>query len=222
MRVVRHHSLVRPEQLSDWELGGGWKGGRFGADLSLFWMDFRDEIVRSGGLDRFGQPITGNAARSAHRGLELAVRARPWEPLELTGNLSWSRNRFGDHRVFEDAVGGSVPGGLQLGGNRIAGFPDFIANLRATARAHGGMASLAGRYVGDFFTTNFEEVDRRVPSHFVLDADLAYALPSGPQRARLHLQVRNLLDRLDALGGEGDDFFPAATRNVFASVEIGL
>ena len=215
--------LVEPEKLHDVELGTGWRNESFGADLNLFWMDFRDEIVKSGQLDRFGQPITGNAARSLHRGLELGLRARPWEPFELTGNVSWSLNEFRDHVVFEDANGDPVPGGVQLGGNSIAGFPDFIANLRGTLRSHGFTGSLAGRYVDSFFTTNFEEVDRQVPPHFVLDADFTYDIGVRPlQRTRLRLQVRNVLDRLYVLSGEGDDFFPAATRSFFAGVEFGL
>lgn len=214
--------LVRPEKLHDYELGTGWRTDHWGADVALFWMDFRDEIVKKGQVDRFGQPITGNAARSVHRGLELALRARPATALELGGNLSWSRNRFADHRVFENAEGDSVPEGIQLGGGRIAGFPDFIANLRGTVRSHGAMASLAGRYVGDSFTTNFEEVDRKVPPHFVLDADLGWDFRVGPQTTRLRLQVRNVLDRLYVLGGEREGFFPAATRSFFASVELEL
>ena len=91
---------VRPEKLHDIEFGGGWRGGRFGADVNLFWMDFRDEIVRSGGLDRFGQPITGNAGSSVHHGAEFGVRARPWPVFELDGNLAVSRNQFRDHVVY--------------------------------------------------------------------------------------------------------------------------
>jgi iron complex outermembrane recepter protein len=215
--------LVSPEKLHDIELGTGWRNDRLGADLNVFWMDFRDEIVKSGQLDRFGQPITGNAARSVHRGVELAAHAKPWEPLEMTGNLSWSLNQFRDHVVFEDANGDPVPGGLQLGGNSIAGFPDYIANLRGTFRNRGFVGSIAGRYVGPFFTTNYEEVDRKVPPYFALDADFSYDIGVRPlEHTRLRLQVRNLLDRLYVLNGEGDDFFPAATRNFFAGVEFGL
>jgi iron complex outermembrane receptor protein len=192
-------------------------------DINLFWMDFHDEIVKSGQLDRFGQPITGNATRSVHRGVEVAARAQPWPPLELVGNVSWSRNRFDDYRVFEGRNGDSAPQGIQLAGNRIGGFPDLVANVRSTWRQRGVRGSLAGRYVGGFHTTNFQEVDRQVPPYFVLDADLGYDFAAGPlQGTRLRLQARNLLDRLYVLGGEGDDFFPAATRNVFAAVEVGF
>jgi iron complex outermembrane recepter protein len=215
--------LVHPEKLHDYELGGTWHGARTSLDLNLFWMNFHDEIVKNGQLDRFGEPITGNAPRSVHRGAELAVRVLPWQPLELAGNVSWSRNRFVDFRVYEDENGDPAPGGIQLDGNRIAGFPDFVANLRGTCRAHGAYASLAGRYVGGFHTTNFQEVDRQVPPYFALDAELAWGLAGwSGQRTRLRLQVRNVLDRLYVLNGEGDEFFPAATRSVFAGVDFGF
>jgi iron complex outermembrane receptor protein len=215
--------IVGPESLHDFEVGAGWRTPRASLDLNLFWMDFHDEIVKSGRLDRFGQPVTGNARRSVHRGAELQARLEPAAGLELTGNLSWSRNLFEDHVVFEDAAGDAAPGGIQLGGNRIAGFPDVIANLRLTGRARGATASIAGRWVGAFFTTQFEAVDRQVPEHFVLDAEAAYGFRTrGLQEVRLRLQVRNLLDRLYVLGGEGDDYFPAATRSVFAGLELGI
>lgn len=214
--------LVRPEKLHDFEAGAGWRRPQVGVDANLYWMDFRDEIVKNGQLDRFGQPVTGNAARSTHRGIEIGVRASPHRAFDLAGNLAWSRNHFEDHVVFADAGGATLPGGVQLAGNRIAGFPDFLANLRGTARLGPWTASLAGRWVGAFFTTNFEDADRRVPPHFALEGDIAYARAVGRSEVRLHVQGRNLLDRLYVLHGEGDDYFPAATRGVFGGVEYAF
>jgi iron complex outermembrane receptor protein len=83
--------------------------------------------------------------------------------------------------------------------------------------------ALAARGVGGFFTSNFENVNERVPSHFVLDAECAYEPPfAALRRTRLQLQVHNVFDRLYVLQGEGDQFFPAATRNFFAGIEFGL
>jgi len=215
--------LVHPERLHDFELGGGWRRGRAGVDLNLFWMDFHDEIVPNGQLDRFGQPITGNAARSVHRGAELGLRLQPSTPLEIRANVSWSRDLLRDHVVFVDADGNAAPAGIQLGGNRIGGFPDLISNLRLTARRGGLLASLAGRYVGASFTNNFEQGNRKALPYFVLDADLGYEWRHGPlQGTRLRLQLRNLLDRLYVLHGEGDGYFPAATRSFFTSLEFGI
>lgn len=216
--------FVHPEKLHDFEAGAGARWGeRATLDVNAYWMDFRDEIVGSGQLDRFGQPVTGNARRSVHGGVEVAAALRPYSWLELGANSAWSRNLFRDHRVFEDADGAASSGGVQLGGNEIAGFPRFVSNLRGTVRGNGATVALAARYVGGFFTTNFENPNQYVTPHCVLDADAAYALELWRgQPARVHLQVRNLLDRLYVLQGQGDEYFPAATRNAFLSLEFGL
>jgi len=220
--------LVRPERLHDVEVGSGYRSSRAAVDLNFYWMVFRDEIVKYGQFKY--KPLTGNAARSEHRGLELAGRLQPWTLVEVGGNLSWSRNLLRDFLVYRDADFNKVPTGIQLGGNRIAGYPDFIANLRLTVKPRHVRASLAGRYVGDYFISNFEGADRKVPPYLVLDGDMAYELKAGAlPGARLRLQLRNLLDRLYVLHGDmckdcpvSEEYFPAATRSIFASVEFGL
>jgi iron complex outermembrane receptor protein len=65
--------LVRPEHVNDYELGGSWHAGTASLTANLFHMDFRDELVFAGQFDTdLGYPITGNAARSVHQGVELA------------------------------------------------------------------------------------------------------------------------------------------------------
>ena len=59
------HPLVKPEALLDVELGGGFTTEDVRLSANLYWMEFTDEIVKSGQVDRFGQPITGNAAPHA-------------------------------------------------------------------------------------------------------------------------------------------------------------
>jgi outer membrane receptor protein involved in Fe transport len=49
-------------------------------------------------------------------------------------------------------------------------------------------------------------------------------LPTGSwaRTLELQIQVNNLFNRLYASHGEGDEFFPAAERNIFASLRFGL
>ncbi|MEZ4764373.1 MAG: hypothetical protein R3C26_14695 [Calditrichia bacterium] len=57
-------------------------------------MDFRDEIVKSGQLDWFGQPITGNAPQSLHAGIEFAANVQTTNWLSLSGNMTFSQNEL--------------------------------------------------------------------------------------------------------------------------------
>ncbi|MEK7729929.1 MAG: TonB-dependent receptor, partial [candidate division KSB1 bacterium] len=76
--------LVRPEKLHDYELGLGYRAEHAQVLMNLFYMDFKDEIIKSGRLDRFGQPVTGNAERTLHTGLELQAAAQLMPALHVT------------------------------------------------------------------------------------------------------------------------------------------
>ena len=216
--------LVRPEVLTDIEVGGGYSTPRFRATANLYFMDFSNEIIRSGQLDRFGQPVTGNADRTRHSGIELTGTARVGE-LELHGNMTVSRNRLLQYSVYENDT--TV---ISLDGNAIAGFPGFIANARASYTMDGFSAVLSMQHVGDFYTDNAQDPDngstdpgRTVDAYTVFHAWVNYRLPlEFAHSVEVRVQVNNLFDTIYASHGEGGDFFPAATRNIFASLQITL
>jgi iron complex outermembrane receptor protein len=201
--------LVKPESLFDLEFGAGLNTDRLRGTLNLYWMEFTNEIVKSGRIDRFGQPVTGNAARTRHVGAEVSVRARLNERWEVSAAASVSRNRFIRHTDF--AAGGPVV----LDGNPIAGFPDLLGNLRGTYREGGFTFSLAGRFLGKQYTDNYRNQENTVDPFTVWDATLACAFPVLPGGGTVEgkLQVNNLFDALYAAYGEGAQFFVGAERH---------
>lgn len=216
--------LVKPEALTDIEIGAGYLSPDLRATVNLFYMDFRNEIVKSGQLDRFGQPITGNAEKTRHIGLELTGNVRVGS-LDLRGNMTLSRNRLVRYTAFDS---NGLP--QRLDGNTIAGFPDFLTNVSASYSAFGFSATIAMQHVGKFFTDNFQNPDKSVVSSRTVDAFtvfnswLSYRIPIEPvgQLIETRLQINNILNSAYFAHGEGSDFFPAALRNVFASLRITL
>ncbi len=236
--------FVKPEVLNDFEFGAGYSRKRFSAVLNVFYMDFKDEIVKKGGLDRFGQPVTGNAEKTSHKGVELSLGLEPLGGLRLKGNVSYSRNRLDRYTLYDKAgkyvKNPSDPNAIvayALDGNRIAGFPDLIWNARVdyerplNERAGIGI-SLWAHYEGDKYTDNFEgrwysgepRPERVVDAYTVLNGSLSLSLKRWGEinDIKIILQVFNITDELYANNGEGDDFFPAATRNFYAGVEFGM
>ena len=96
--------LIHPELLSDYETGVGYRNGNSYLKLTGFKLDFRDEIVPNGQITSLGVPITGNAARSAHEGVEVEGSWAHPSGLEVSGNVSLSRNRFRDYREYVDST----------------------------------------------------------------------------------------------------------------------
>ena len=218
-------ALVEPEQLVDLEVGGSWRGARYRAAANVFWMEFRDEIVPSGGLDQFGVPRSGNAERSRHIGLELEAAVQATKRLDLFGNATISRNRFiefDEAVVFDEGFGV-----VARDGNPIAGFPDRIANLGLRYAVGGATARVSARYAGEQHIDNSgsNEDPFVVDPYLLLNASLIYE-PDFVDGLRLALDVNNVLDEKVLLFGNvgptGPQFFPAATRHVFFSVRYRL
>jgi len=199
--------LVHPETLYDFELGAGYRTSGVRLNGNLYYMDFRNEIVKNGQLDRFGQPITGNAERTRHYGVELSGEIRVLPDVRIGGNASFSRNQFVKFTSF------GWEASQNLDGNTLAGFPGALANLRLQYTPRQLFATLEGKYVGKQYTTNLEDDGPVVDPYTVWNARVGYRLPVSGTELRMSLSVNNLFDTLYATHGEGTDFFPGAPRN---------
>lgn len=220
--------LVRPEKLLDLELGAGYSTADYRASANAYWMDFRDEIVKSGQLDLFGQPITGNADHTRHVGLELSGTAQLMGGLTLQANATVSSNKIVRHTAYvkqrnpQTGKREAVP--VSLDGKKLGGFPDFLANARLTYERKPWFLTVSLQHVGEQFTDNFENLNRKVDAYAVFNALTGVRLKDlwGLNSLEVRLQVNNLFDALYASYGAGDEFFPAAERNFFASLRVEL
>ncbi|TAM46158.1 MAG: hypothetical protein EPN53_13715 [Acidobacteria bacterium] len=232
---------LRPEDVWDWEAGVSLRRQYWRVRANAFLMNFSNEIVYAGRLDSSGVPVYGNGARSRHQGIELDATADPLSILGFDGTLTLSHNTF---VAYHDYNGdGSVN---VYDGNVLGGYPDVIASLTTRLRLGAAQLAVTGRYVGRFYLDNTQDNRRNPqlrqapgyvplvnPAFTVLDASLRAPLPKALVRAlgasRLDLDVRlnNLLGRAyTAFGYIGDDgsplFIPAATRNAYVGLTVGL
>ncbi len=227
--------LVQPETMNDFELGATFNEENISLTLNLFYMLFKDEIVKDGQVDRFGQPTTGNVDRSVHLGIELSAILKFWEEhFELFGNATISRNTIEEGKFFIDDVNF-----IDLGGNRITGFPDFLANIGLAFQHSGFYLRLTGKYVGEFYSDNYDNnledylstfpgfvdySDNLNEGYFVSDIFMSYEflLLKSLTPWKIYLQVNNIFDNLYSAYAIGKEFFPAAERNWLAGIQVGL
>jgi iron complex outermembrane receptor protein len=227
--------LLEPETVDDFALGLRARGAWGSASLGAYWMRFADEIVFNGRIDDNGNPITGNAARSRHAGVEGAFETRPRRWLELSGNFHVADDRFDE---YVESLG------ADYSGNRIAGFPGWAARGRALARAGRGTLELGVEHVGRQYLDNTENerrnpalrddpswVDRTIEPWTAVHAALGLSLPRawGSRALALSLRVDNLFDERYETSGYLDYpapafaptpvWIPAATRRWFAGVK---
>ncbi len=211
--------LVKPETLTGVDVGYRLLRQWGNINVNLYYMDFLNEIIKKGGLDRFGQPRTGNAERTLHYGLELSGRWNILPQLVLNGNVSYSRNTLLSYAVYSGSGQKT-----ELNGNPIAGFPDLVANGRLSYKRQGLYLSLAAKYVGAQYTDNFKNEQNRVDAYALLNLNGSYTisglLPQGS--VSLYFQVNNVLDKRYWSYGQDDEFFPGATRNFFGGLRYAF
>lgn len=231
--------LVNPETLYNAELGTMLQSTQFSASANIFLMLFNDEIVNQGQVDRFGQPITGNVERTIHSGIELTTNWKPITGIELILNSTYSSNYIdkGVTYIESDNAEQAVP--LDLSGNRIGGFPDVIVNGILRIGMNGFYSSITGRYVGEFYSDNFENKlgnylsmhpgitdydDNLVPAYFTADIMLSYEMMLNNyfRVLKVTAQMNNVFNNLYAAYAIGKEFFPSAERNFLFGLSIGL
>jgi iron complex outermembrane receptor protein len=204
---------VKPERLTDLEIGGRWRRGNAQLSLNGFAMQFRNEIASIGALAITGSQLRRNVARSSRVGVEseLVWQVRP--SVLLTGNAMLMRARIAE---FTDESSGTtyrdVPPVLS---------PAVIANgqLAWSPRADLSLA-LSLRHVGESQLANDGNAALVTPA-FTL-ADLGGSIALGP--TVLRVQVQNLFDGIAYASGYTDGterfFFPVAARTVLATVAV--
>ena len=226
--------LVKPETMNDFELGSSYQTRDLNLTLNLFYMLFDNEIVKNGQVDRFGQPITGNVKSTVHTGVEFSGILNLVQGFKLVGNVTFSKNTIEDGRQYlgENEF-------LDLSGNRISGFPDFLANFGISYNDYGVFLQFTGRYVGAFYSDNYDNKiiqylnqhpdfvsysDNKNEAYFTADFSGSYEfnLFSALNSSKVFIQINNVFDNLYSANAIGPEFFPAAERNFLAGIRIGL
>ncbi len=225
---------VKPETMNDIEAGYSINERNFNITLNLYYMLFDNEIVNNGKLDIFGQPTTGNINSTIHRGIELSGSVNMPENFSLFSNFTWSKNYInkGDYFIDQNNF-------IDLSGNRINGFPDFLFNFGLSYNNNGLFAQLMGRYIGKFYSDNYDSklsedlakhpgfvsyTDNVNDAYFTADFFASYEVEvfSALNKSKIFIQVNNIFDNLYSANAIGAEFFPAAERNFLVGIKLGL
>jgi iron complex outermembrane recepter protein len=236
-----NNPLVKPETMNDIEIGSSLRNENYIFGINLFYMIFNDEIVKNGKLDRFGQPITGNANRTIHYGIELTGDIKLNNHLEIILNSTLSKNYISKGSTYIEYSQGDkdIVYPLEIDGNRISGFPDFLINGIIRFNYDGLFTSISARYVGKYYSDNYDNklnqylkyypdfidyYDNVVDPYFETNIYFSYEFQPKEFLTSLKLfgQVNNLFNKLYASYAIGKEYFPSAERNFLAGIQIGL
>ena len=231
-------NMPKAERLNDLEVGYKYQSELFTAGANLYWMDYKDQFVLTGEIDKIGEAITRNIDKSYRLGLELEAALKPVDWFRWDINATWSKNRV--KGITVQLNDGSV---ADLGEQPLAFSPDWIVNNIFTFQYKGLKASVQSQYVSDQHLTNtgFKEMECKdsweadanttyetllLKSHFNTNVDLSYtfALKSiGIKEVTAGITLYNIFSaKYDNNGWAAPQFVKDANGNVKAINEWGL
>ena len=109
---------------------------RVSASIATFYIDWTDLQVNIPNAAVPGQFFIGNAAGAASRGVELELRARPDQGIDLFGGVGFTHARFSN---------GSRSNGVDVSGRTLANAPSYTADfgVQYSRPLRGGLALTA-------------------------------------------------------------------------------
>ena len=173
----------KAERLNDLEVGYKYQSQLFTAGANLYWMDYKDQFVLTGEIDKIGEAITRNVPDSYRLGVELEAALKPIDWFRWDVNATWSKNRV--KGITVQLMDGGV---ADLGNQPLAFSPDFILNNILTFNYRGMKASVQSQYVSKQYMTNtgfksyqtlddngqLVDVGMMLDGHFTTNVDLSY------------------------------------------------
>ena len=195
----------KAEQVIDYELGYHYSTRNFYFDATLYYMDFKDQLVQTGELSDIGEKLTTNIAKSYRAGIELAANWRICKLLALEGNAALSQNKVKDfdEKVEVDWTRNAAT--FHYDNSTLAYSPSAILNGMVHFNYKGLQATWHTNYVSRQYLDNTENKDRSLPAFSFSNLKFTYTSKvkkvSPLHEVVLGLQFNNLFDAHYATSG---------------------
>ncbi len=237
---------IRPERLTDCELGFRHKGKSLSLCANLFAMLYRDQLVNTGLISSQGYRIRENVPHSNRLGVETQLEWNPSGPLRVQASASLSRNRIKEYTAWVDTFDADFNLTGQVRENYadvpLAMSPGATASCSVWYTAACGLEfSVSARGVSRQFYDNTGSLSRSLDGWLVADASALwpFQIRNGAGHSflsgKLTIFVNNLMNSqyaadawvYRAYAGDGSEYvsdglFPQAGRNVAVKLEIDL
>lgn len=222
------------ERMTDYELGYQFESRYVTAGVNLYYMNYKDQLVKTGQINDNYDALNINVPDSYRRGIELSVIARPLKWFSLGGNATFSQNRIKNY-TNRVADWDGVYHETNMGTTTISYSPDVIVGAFLDFHIAGFDAVLHTQYISDQYFTNYENPNMKLDAYCVTNLNLGYTFHTRSAKSvRLGVAVYNLLNAEYSNNGYGFSeyyenaqhdtayYFPQAPTNVLANVTINF
>lgn len=193
---------IKKERLLDYELGYTFSKNNFSANVNLYAMEYKNQLVATGRLTETGYVIQENIPNSYRRGIELSFTYKPVSWIQFGGNMTLSKNKLKDYTLFVDTYDNSVDWNpveqtkVFLKSSHLTLSPEFIGSAFVNFFPCNNLEiSFNAKQIGKQYMDNSSLEIAKVPSYFVLNANISkrFAINSSTTLS-LNLAIDNLLN----------------------------
>lgn len=226
------------ESLNNLELGYRYAKGRKQIGLTMYHMDYTNQLVLTGAVNDVGEAIRTNVASSYRQGLEFEFQYPLSKDLQIGGNATFAQNKI---ESFTEYVG-EWDGNYDIieinhKNTDISFAPNAIAMAILSYKVSKAVQiDVTNKYVGKQFLDNTQSDERRLKAYNNIDFAIRYQVQNvnGLTGVQVGLFVNNILNDFYTpdgytfsgfIGGERQDFnyvYPMAGRNVMLKASIDL
>ncbi|MDT0646912.1 TonB-dependent receptor [Zunongwangia sp. F260] len=163
------------EELNDYELGWRYNSPSFQINSNLYLMDYRNQLVLTGGIDDVGAFVRENSGNSYRLGLEIDATIRLSDHFTIMPNIAISRNKNVD---FVSTLNGEL---REYGKTDISFSPEIVAgNIIGYSPVQGLELKLLSKFVGEQYMSNIEAENSKLESYFINDFNVQYTWRDAP------------------------------------------
>ncbi len=233
--------VVKPEKLTDYELGYKFKSKFVALETNLYFMDYKDQLVLTGQINNVGSAIKVNVPRSYRTGVEITAGFRILKNLKWDINATLSKNKIKDFTEYvdnwnywDDPVNQPFQYINKLGETDISFSPDFISGSNIEWNVVDNLTvNLMSQYVSRQYIDNTSNMERSLDPYFVNNLRFIYSIKTRfIKQIDISLNLNNFLNEkyetnawvyryvYDGAESELNGYFPQAEFNFTGGVTL--
>lgn len=204
---------IRPERMTDIELGYNYTGSKFSASATVYFMEYSDILLETGKLSPEGYALKENVPSGYRRGLELSAAWQPSDIVRLDANTTLSVNKIKDYTAYVPYSDYSGEHSIYYGKTDMLLSPSLIGMARLTFSpwADKTLFTLAAKYVGRQYIDNTMRSEMEIPARCTVDFSASREFKLSKGFLGVTLYVNNLLNhKYFASGWRYETYDPAS------------
>jgi iron complex outermembrane receptor protein len=167
----------KPERLQDMELGVERTKGNYNWSATIYYMDYKDQLVLTGRINDVGAYTRTNIPESYRAGIELQGGLKFNTRLNATANISFSRNRIKNFTEFIDDYDNGGQKANQFQSSAIAYSPAVVGGAAVNFSLCKNIElSLLSKYVSRQYLDNTGNANRILNAFYTQDARAIYTI----------------------------------------------